>query len=170
MAQFSASVIRLESNVWSLGFEVPAEIAREYEGKEYKRVVCSLNGVYEFHCALMPMGSGKYFINVNKEIQTKLGIKEGDRVSASIKPDESKYGLPMPEELEELLGMDAEGNQLFHSLTPGKQRNLIHIVSVPKTAETRIKKALVIVEYLKDVKGKLDFKELNQAFKQANKK
>ena len=168
MASFKSQIIRIDGNVWNLGFQVPSHVVEKYKGQEYKRVVCKINGSHEFQCALMPKGEGKYFINVNKEIQKKFGLSEGDEVTAEIKPDESKYGLPMPEELEGLLQVDEEGSKLFHALTPGKQRNLIHIVGTAKRSETRIKKALVIVEYLKEVNGKLDFKELNLAFKNAN--
>jgi uncharacterized protein YdeI (YjbR/CyaY-like superfamily) len=73
--------------------------------------------------------------------------------------------MPMPEELEELLLQDPEGDMYFHELTPGKQRNLIYMVSKPKGVDTRIKKALVIVQHLKEVKGQLDFKMLNEAYK-----
>lgn len=42
----------------------------------------------------------------------------------------------MPEELEELLHQDEEGNRLFHALTPGKQRTLLYYIGAPKTADT----------------------------------
>ncbi len=71
----------------------------------------------------------------------------------------------MPKELEELLLIDEEGDYFFHQLTPGKQRTLLHIIGQPKRSDTRIKKAIVVVEYLKSARGKLDFKALNQAFK-----
>lgn len=170
MAAFTSKIVSLNSKVWGVGLEVPKEIAQPFLGKEYKRVLCTLNNAHQYQCALMPMGEGRYCVNVNADIQKKLKLKIGDEVSVEIKADESKYGLPMPEELGELLKMDKEGDRLFHSLTPGKQRNLLHIVGLPKSPEIRIKKAIVVVEYLKEVNGKLDFKELNLAFKAANKK
>ena len=72
----------------------------------------------------------------------------------------------MPEEMEVLLAQDEEADRYFHQLTPGKQRSLLHIIGKPKTEATRLKKAIVITEYLKTNRGKLDFKELNLAFKE----
>ena len=82
--------------------------------------------------------------------------------------DESKYGIPMPEEMQEALYMDPEADQLFHKLTPGKQRSLLYIIGKPKSSNKRIEKAIVILEHLKTQGGKVDFKQLNIDFKEAN--
>ena len=159
---------KFESNaVWTYYIPVPKEFGDQYIIDDKKRrVICCFENQFEAQVALMPKGD-EYFININKEVRTKLGIKEGDKVHISLKKDESKYGLPIPEEFEELLHQDEMGNKLFHALTPGKQRNLIYIAGKPKSSDIRLKKSLVIVNYLKSTNGKLDFKELNEAFKQA---
>lgn len=166
--EFETRLERFDSDLWHFHIPVPDGVAQKFLEKEQKRVICTLNGEVVFHCALMPKGDGSWFINVNKELRKKLGLKEGSVVNAELKMDDSKYGMPMPEELGELLAIDDEGSRYFHSLTPGKQRNLIYMVASPKTSDTRIKKALVIVDYLKASKGKLNFRELNEAFKIAN--
>ena len=78
--------------------------------------------------------------------------------------------MPLPDELKTAWDLDEDGHRVFHSLTMGKQRTLIHMVGKFKSADKRIEKSLVILEYLKSVNGNLDFKELNIAFKNANKK
>ena len=165
---FIAEVDLLNSAVWQYCFEIPQKIANELIANNNKRVFCRINGEIEFQCALMPKGEGKYFININKERRQQLLASQFTELNIVLKPDESEYGLPMPEELQELLHQDHEGNKVFHSLTKGKQRTLLHLIGKPKSTETRLKKALVVVDYLKTVNGKLDFKELNQAFKRAN--
>ena len=74
----------------------------------------------------------------------------------------------MPIELQELLYQDPEGSNYFESLTPGRKRNLIHIVSVVKNTNSRLNKALAIVHHLKEFEGKLDFKILIQTIKHYN--
>ena len=167
---FVSSVVSMNGDVWSVGAEVPMEVALKYKGSGYKRVVCTLNNQEKYQCALMHAGQGRYFVNVNAQLQKKLSLSVGDEVQVSIVPDKSKYGLPMPEELQAIFDMDAEGDKVFHTLTPGKQRTLLHLVGKPKSSEIRIKKAMVVVDYLKEVNGKLDFKQLNEAFKRANQK
>jgi len=165
---FRAELQQLDSGVWYYAVRVPDNVATAYREAKTKRIECTVNEVHTFQCAFTPVKTGEYFINLNKEIRTKLRIQLGDEVTLSIRPDESKYGLPMPEEFQALLDIDEEGSRVFHSLMAGKQRTLLHLIGKPKSEEIRIKKAMVVNEYLKEVNGKLDFKELNHAFKDAN--
>lgn len=115
-------------------------------------------------------GNGCYCIFLNKDDQKQLKLTFGDTIRTEIKEDTSKYGYPIAPEMEELLQQDSLGSEFFHALTMGKQRSLLHVVGKPKRSETRLNKAFVVLEYLKENQGQLDFKELNQAFKDANNK
>ncbi|MFN2500440.1 MAG: DUF1905 domain-containing protein, partial [Pyrinomonadaceae bacterium] len=95
-----------------------------FEGK-FRRVICTINRVETFHCALLPWGE-LYYIIVNKKKRDALGISAGDTVDVLLVKDETQYGLPMPEEFREVLNQDPKGDALFHALTPGKQRSLIY--------------------------------------------
>jgi len=165
MKEFKTIIRDFESPLWALHILVPNDVAAFFLENYSNRVICTLNDTVTFHCALMPTGKKTYFINTNKENRKKINAKEGDEVHVKLVPDESKYGLPMPEELQELLNQDIEGDKVFHSLTPGKIRSLLHIIGKPKGSDTRLKKAIVVIEYLKDNNGKLDYKELQQAFR-----
>lgn len=170
--QFTVILQRFDSQLWGHHFVVPDEIAEPFVASGSRRVVCTLFGKEQFQCALMARGEvlesappGKYFINLNKETRDKFHLRVGAELQVALEPDESKYGLPMPDEMAELLAQDPDADHLFHALTPGKQRSLLYIVGKPKTAETRLTKAIVIVEHLKVNEGKLDFKQLNEDFK-----
>ncbi|HSU25708.1 MAG TPA: YdeI/OmpD-associated family protein [Pyrinomonadaceae bacterium] len=145
---------------------VPREIGERFpalDGKS-RRVVCKLNGKEEFQCALMP-SSGEFYIMVNKEVRTRLGIFSGNSVEVLLKLDDSKYGMTMPAELEEVMRQDPEGDRLFHALTPGKQRSLMWQVSKGKDVDLRIHRALIIMEHLKDNVGKVDGEKLYREMK-----
>ena len=156
---------RFNSNIWHFHFVVPIKIAKKFIDGNNRRVVCTLNETETFQTALMHLGDGNFFINVNKKLRDKLKINDGDEVHVSLQKDESEYGLPMPEELLELLKMDVEGDQLFHALTIGKQRTMLHFVSVPKNMDLRIRRAICVVEHLKSHQGKIVYKELMDAVK-----
>lgn len=133
-----------------------------FEGKS-KRVVCSINGHEGFQCALMPWGEVFYII-VNKQKRDSIGIAAGDKVSVELVKDESKYGLPMPEELREVLNQDSEGDKLFHELTAGKQRSILYYVGKTKDIDMRIHYSLIFVEHLKE-HGKISEKVLYEELK-----
>lgn len=164
--QFTAQLERFEDNpLWGHHITVPDAIAQAFISEKQSRVVCSLNAVHEFQCALMSKGDGSYFIMLNSEIRKKMQLEIGSILEISLAKDESKYGLPMPEEFQELLYQDELADRFFHGLTKGKQRSLLHIIGKPKSETKRLEKAIVVAEYLKANDGKLDFKALNEAFK-----
>jgi hypothetical protein len=164
-SEFTGILDHFDSDLWGYHITVPLPIAQPFLDDGQRRVVCRLNDTLEFQGALMPKGNGDYFININKARREKLKLKLGSSVQVSLRPDQSEYGLPMPEELAELLRQDDAGDALFHALTPGKQRSLLYIIGSPKTADTRLRRALAVIEHLKLHGGKLDFKRLNEEMK-----
>lgn len=121
---------------------------------QYKRVVCTINGGESFQCALMPSG-GKFYIMVNKKKRDELGIVADDKVKVELVIDESKYGLPMPEEFREVLDQDPQADKLFHALTAGKQRSMLYYIGKIKDIDKRIHAALLFIEHLKNNDGKI---------------
>ena len=165
--------LRFETMLTSYGegmwvfIPVTQEIAAglEFPDKKFRRVVCRINGAAGFQCALMPSGSGQYIISVNKKKREDLGIRVGDTIRVELERDESKYGLPMPEELREVLAQDPEGDRLFHALTPGKQRSLLYQANQKKDVDLRIHRALAIVEHLKENDGNVVWQKLGDELK-----
>lgn len=129
-----------------------------------RRVVCSINGGEPFQCAVMPWGEIFYII-VNKGKRDALGIGVGDTVSVELVPDESKYGLPMPEDFREVLDQDPDGDRLFHALTPGKQRGILYYLGNIRDIDKRIHAGLIFIEHLKDNDGKIVNKLLLEELK-----
>lgn len=130
-----------------------------------KRIVCTINNSLSYHCAMMPKGTFHYIL-VNNETCKKLKLQVNDKVEVEIVKDDSKYGINISEEFEEVLFSDPEGSLLFHQLTAGKQRSLIHIINKVKKSQTKIEKSFVLLEHLKRQKGVLDFRTLNEGFRE----
>lgn len=144
---------------------LPAELGEKFpKNGGTRRVNCTINGTEPFPCALLPF-DGEFTIIVNKARRKKLGISRGDEVSVEIVVDESKYGMPMSEELQEVLNQDPEGDRLFHSLTPGKQRSMMYYIGKFKDIDRRIHTALIFVEHLKRNDGKVIYEELSKEMK-----
>jgi bifunctional DNA-binding transcriptional regulator/antitoxin component of YhaV-PrlF toxin-antitoxin module len=130
-----------------------------------RRVVCSLNGGEPFQCSLFP-SKGNYYITLSKPLRIKLGLKVGDKIRVGLIKDESKYGMPMPEEFAEVLRQDAQGDKLFNDLTPGNQRLILKLIVAVADVDKRIYRSLLTMEHLKQRDGKFNWHELNEAFKQ----
>lgn len=114
-----------------------------------KRAICTLNGTERFHCAIMPGKQGSHYVNVGQRICRKLGVKEGDVVTATFEVDTSEHQFEMPEELAEVLDSDPEAKSIFDGLTPGNRRSLIYLVGLVKSADKKIERALKIATQIK---------------------
>jgi hypothetical protein len=149
---------------WELHIPIPESVFQQLhtEAKD-KRFICTLKNEYSFHCAMLPKVTFHYIL-LNREVCKKLNLHLNDDIEVTLEKDESKYGMPLSEEMQEVFFSDPEGSELFHQLTPGKQRSLIHLVNKYKSSQLRIEKSFVILYHLKNRKGVLDFKGLNEDF------
>lgn len=114
---------------------------------------------------MLPAGSGVFVIAVNKTLRDTLGLAFGMQVQVSLKKDKSEYGLPFPEELRGLLQQDPEGSALFHALTRGRQRTLLHIVGSPRSSTKRVARAAAVVKHLKAYNGQINYRQLYASLK-----
>jgi len=121
-----------------------------------RRVICTLNGMETFNCALFP-SKDHYLISLNKKLRDKLGLSVGDQVTVELARDESKYGFPMPAEFAEVLRQDSAGKAMFEALTPGNQRIMLQLVNYNKDVDKRIIRSLTGIELLKQNDGKFDY-------------
>ena len=153
-----------DSAIWAFHIDVPLEIA-ECLNKPNRRVLCSINDTPPFHAALMHDGQGGYFINLNKQLMKKNHLREQDEIRVTLEKDNSKYGIFTPDFFEELCYQDPEASDFFHALTIGKQRSLLHIIGKLKSKQKQLEKALIVFDYLKSSNGELDYRALNEAFK-----
>jgi len=160
--EFTAKLENFNTRLWTYHIKVPHPIARHFLAMGDKRVVCHLDGKHEFQCAIMSAGDGVYFINLNKKIRDKLGLKEGGKIEVHLEKDRSEFGLPVPAEWKEMLAQDKKADALFKKLTPGKQRNLIYIIGQAKNTDLRIQRSIIVADHLKNNAGKIDFRSLNQ--------
>jgi len=131
---------------------------------KFRRILCSMKGGPKFHCALMPWGD-QFYIIINKKRREEIGAEAGDNIEITLERDESKYGLPMPPEVKEVLKQDKQGNKLFHALSPGKQRSMLYWLSRTKDLDRRIHETLIFVEHLKENEGKIDGRKLMEEMK-----
>ncbi len=164
---FKARVQKFEEGLWSIHIKVPQKAYEKLSADGNKRVLCTINDNEYFHAGFMPDGQGGYFIMLSKPKMKTLGLLLGQDVEVKLEKDTSRYGMHMPEEMEEVLMTDDLGLQYFEALSDGKKRSLIYMVDKVKNPDLKISKALTILDHLKVNEGNLDYKLLNQAFKES---
>ncbi len=113
-----------------------------------KRAICTLNNI-PFHCAFMPQKGGGFFIYIGSKTMKSLQLKCDDEVVLTFKTDDSEYQFDMPEEFKEVLIQDPEADEIFHQLTDGNKRGIIYLVTMVKSSQKKIERALMITEKIK---------------------
>jgi len=158
---FTSFINKLEYLLGVHYVEVNPTIIKKLGGKMNVRLICTLNKSVTFQCGLVALGKGSAYITINNKRIKELKLKNGDEVKVSLIKDESTFGMTVPEELEELLKQDPEGNKRFNKLTPGRQRYIIQYVSTVKNPNLRLERALLLITNLKKLPpGKENFREL----------
>ncbi len=152
-----------DSPLWGFHFDVPASVASVLIDGKDRRMLCQVAGE-TIHSAFMP-NNGTYFVMLNKDFVKRHKLQIGQTMEIRACKDNSKYGMAVSEEFNEVLSQDTDAMGYFEALTAGKQRTLIHIVNTVKGSDGRIRKTLAIADHLKANRGVLDFKMLNEAFK-----
>jgi hypothetical protein len=114
-----------------------------------KRAIGTLNNIHKFHCAIMLTKEGSAYVYISHKICKKMNLTIGNKVTATFTIDDTPYQFEMPAELAEVLRTDAKANKIFHSLTAGNQRSLLYLITLVKSIDKKIERALKIAEKLK---------------------
>lgn len=164
---FKGSYGTANSNVWGRVLWVPLEDIAPIKALG-KRFIIELNKSHVYHGACLPTAEGKLYFYINRGVQQKLGLIDGDLVNIDLYEDQSEFGTLMFDAFREVLDQDEFGWEHFRQLTPGAQRNLIHFVQNVKSQEIQVRRAFVVVDHLHAQQGKIDYKLLNAEMKAAN--
>lgn len=144
---------------------VPDHIYKHFSEAGIKRIVSTFdNSKPRYNAFLSDKERGRY-IKMSKDVMKEMSFAIGQEINVHLVEDTSKYGMPISPEMEELLILDPDGEKLFHLLTPGKIRSLLHKINGYKSSDKRIEKSVIILEHLKANNGQLDWKMLNEAWK-----
>ncbi|MCB0638009.1 MAG: DUF1905 domain-containing protein [Lewinella sp.] len=165
MSVFTATVSPSNSKLFNYCLPLPNEVTAHFLALGNKRVIVVLNATEPFQAALTPIGQGVYVLKLNQPRMKQLALEIGDTVRVELFPDDSTYGLPVPEELTALWEQDEAGRAIFHQLTIGKQRTMLYHIGQGTDSEERLRRAVLITDHLITRNGKLNYRALAQELK-----
>lgn len=143
---------------------IPAEVARAIPTRpdRTRRVDVAVGELPVYQAKVAGNGRGGYFVPVNRARREFLdeAYGRGAELPVRLTPDRSKYGLPVPLEFELTLADDAEAATFFDALPGGLQRRILFGLSAPKRESTRLHRAVATADYLREVRGAVELREL----------
>lgn len=138
-----------KSGNWGHCIIIDPQVAAPLLANGNKRVVCIINGTLTLHCALLHSKEGYHYIAISSKVCKQLGVKAGSKLQIHLEIDTAEYQFEMPVELQEVLDSDPEAAAAFEALTDGKKRSIMHLVTLVKSVDKRIERALLIAHKIK---------------------
>ena len=105
---FSAQIERFDVDAAWHFLAIPAEHVADVREAGDGRYVITVNDAVTWHCGLLPTGDGRWFVAVSKAKIKAAQTTFGGWVHVDLAVDKSKYGMPIPEDLQDMLDDDPE--------------------------------------------------------------
>ena len=124
---------------------LPEALASDIRRQGSKRYVITMNDAITWHCGLLGTGDGRWFVVVSKDKLKRAHTTLGGWVHIDFAVDDSKYGMPVHPDLQDMLDDDPEFLNRFDTMLPGKRRNAMHQIAAAKTDATVAKRILKLM-------------------------
>ncbi|AYL97406.1 YdeI/OmpD-associated family protein [Mucilaginibacter celer] len=141
MVDFTAIILQFaeqgEKTGWTY-IEIPADVAQQMKpgNKKSFRVKGKLDELEVRGMALMPMGEGNFILAIKREICKSLHKGRGAMLRVRLESDDD-FKFTIPEDLQECLEYEADGNHFFMSLAESHRGYFIKWIESAKTEATR---------------------------------
>ena len=145
---FSAQIERFEGESEMHLLAIPNDLVDDIKSRGKKRYVITVNDAVTWHCGLLGTGDGRWSVMMAKEKLKRAQTAFGGWVHVDFKVDDSKYGMPVPPDLQDMFDDDPEFLNRFDALLPGKRRNALHHIASAKTDATIAKRILKLMNDL----------------------
>ena len=146
--EFKATIDKIDYGrmVYAVVFLPPAleaKLAREAPTSKIRvvaelRTVSDESKIVEHAGALLPEQRGKYML-LSRKVLKRLEAEIGDEIAVAFALDNPDR-VDVPPVLAEALSEEADLDEAWHALTPGKQRGLAYRIAQAKTEPTQVKR------------------------------
>ncbi len=136
---FDAVLVRPEGvGTWTF-INIPLQVSAGFGAKGQVRVKGTIND-YPFRSTALPMGDGKHYLVVGKEIRDAIAVAQGDTVKVWLELDLEERRVEVPEQLTQALGSRPQAAAAFERMTYSHQKEWINWIMSAKQAETRLRR------------------------------
>jgi hypothetical protein len=144
--EFTTSLSDIDAVFMKTAIFLPANIVTELPTGRL-RVKGTMNGA-PFALAVQNLKDGSRYFSVGAPLRKAARVNVGERVVVKFKIVDPNV-VEVPEELDAVLQQDPLAMKAWSKLTQGYQRGLIHYVTSVKNVDSRIKRAIDLMERAK---------------------
>ncbi|HTD56258.1 MAG TPA: YdeI/OmpD-associated family protein [Silvibacterium sp.] len=145
----------LERDGTSLGWtivRVPRTVTEGWQARNRFRVKGEVSREaskgFAFRTSLFPTGNGDFTLLVNKRMQAGAGVTLGSVATFRLEPDTEEREVAIPAELKQALTGEPSLRRWYDRLPYAIRKYVTDIVTQPKSAEARVRRAETMAEHL----------------------
>lgn len=127
-----------EGEGWTV-FRMPFSVEEVFGTGARVPVKGTING-FPFRSSLFPMGEGRHFMMVNKEMWEGAKVREGRPVEVVLQKDTDVRTVKVPRDLKTALSQNKAARILFERLSFIHKKEFIRWIESAKRAETRARR------------------------------
>ena len=136
---------------WTI-IRVPRAVTDGWEARNRFRVKGEISRDggkgFAFRTSLFPTGNGDFTLLVNKRMQAAAGVAPGSVASFRLEPDMEKREVEVPAELKQAFAGEVSLRRWYDKLPYAIRKYVTDIVTQPKSAEARVRRAEGMAEHL----------------------
>lgn len=115
---------------------IPFDVREVYGTRGQVKVRGTIDG-YPFRSSIAPLGGGRHYMVIKKEIRQAIGKEAGDTVKVIMEQDTEPRIVDLPDDVRLLLEQNPAANERFQRLAYSHQKEYVDWITEAKKAETR---------------------------------
>ncbi len=147
MFEFESSIVEFQGTFRNYALFIPADILSKLPQKGRVRMEGTMNN-YPFNLAIQSGKEAGKFFSISAPFMKSAKLKPRQVVIVNCKIADPEK-LEVPEEFSAALELDEIAAKTYHSFTTGMKRSILHYITSAKSSDTRIKRALELMEKFK---------------------
>lgn len=118
------------------GIEIPFDAQKVFGTRARVPVRGTING-YAFRGSIFPMGGGKHYMVVRKQLREAAGVRGGETISMTLERDDEPRIVTPPDDLARALKANRDAQAAWDKLSYTHRREYAEAVEGAKRPETR---------------------------------
>jgi hypothetical protein len=132
-------LLEKDENSEATGILVPFDVLKVFGTRARVPVRGTING-FPYRSSIFPMGEGRHYMVVNKDIRAGADVKGGDTVSIVMERDEEPRVITPPQDFGRALKDNKEAKTAWEKLSYTHQKEYAKAIEEAKKPETRARR------------------------------
>src|SRR5262245_3422508 len=144
--RFKVKLVRYQ-DTQVLHVYLPFDVFEVFGTRARLAVKGAVNG-FPFRSSIFPMGGGKFYMVVNREMREGAKVKAGDTVEFAMEKDEEPRSIATPPDLLKALNARKSVKAIWDKLSYSHRKEYIGAIEEAKKPETRARRIAKAVEMI----------------------